>query len=60
MENLIYALYFYVKEKIYEQKSSRQPKPIKITLERHYVNSEEMETIFKRIAEEQITKKSGK
>lgn len=42
------------------QRASRQPKPIKIIVERHYVGTEKMETVFKRIAEEQITKKLRK
>ena len=40
-----------------EQRAGRQPKPTKIIVERHYVGTEKMETVFKRIAEEQITKK---
>ena len=39
------------------QRTHRQPKPTKIIVERHYVGTEKMETVFKRIAEEQITKK---
>lgn len=39
------------------QRVSRQQKPTKIVVERHYVGTEKMETVFKRIAEEQITKK---
>ena len=39
------------------QRTSRQPTPTKIIVERHYVGTEKMETVFKRIAEEQITKK---
>ena len=39
------------------QRASRQQKPTKIVVERHYVGTEKMETVFKRIAEEQITKK---
>lgn len=39
------------------QRASRQQKPTKIVVERHYVGTENMETVFKRIAEEQITKK---
>ncbi len=35
----------------------RQHPPTKIIVERHYVGTEKMETVFKRIAEEQITKK---
>ena len=39
------------------QRANRQLKPTKIIVERHYVGTEKMETVFKRIAEEQITKK---
>ena len=39
------------------QRTYRQPIPTKIIVERHYVSTEKMETVFKRIAEEQITKK---
>lgn len=39
------------------QQASRQQKPTKIVVERYYVGTEKMETVFKRIAEEQITKK---
>ncbi len=39
------------------QRTHRQPTPTKIIVEWHYANTEKMETIFKRIAEEQITKK---
>lgn len=39
------------------QRTRRQQTPTKIIVERHYVGTEKMETIFKRIAEEQITKK---
>ena len=39
------------------QRTHRQPKLTKIIVERHYVGTEKMETVFKRIAEEQITKK---
>ena len=39
------------------QRASRQHQPTKIIVERHYVGTEKMETVFKRIAEEQITKK---
>lgn len=42
------------------QRTHRQPKPTKIIVERHYVGTEKMETVFKRIAEEQITKKLRK
>ena len=40
-----------------QQKATRQRPPTKIIVERHYVGTEKMETVFKRIAEEQITKK---
>ena len=40
-----------------QHRASRQHPPTKIIVERHYVGTEKMETIFKRIAEEQITKK---
>ncbi len=40
-----------------EQRTHRQQIPTKIIVERHYVGTEKMETVFKRIAEEQITKK---
>lgn len=39
------------------QRTPRQPIPTKIIVESHYVDTEKMETVFKRIAEEQITKK---
>ena len=39
------------------QRTHRQLKPTKIIVGRHYVGTEKMETVFKRIAEEQITKK---
>lgn len=39
------------------QRACRQQKPTKIVVESHYVGTEKMETVFKRIAEEQITKK---
>ena len=39
------------------QRATRQHPPTKIIVERHYVGTEKMETVFKRIAEEQITKK---
>lgn len=39
------------------KRASRQQTPTKIIVERHYVGTEKMETVFKRIAEEQITKK---
>ena len=40
-----------------QHRPHRQPTPTKIIVERHYVGTEKMETVFKRIAEEQITKK---
>ncbi len=40
-----------------QQRATRQHPPTKIIVERHYVGTEKMETVFKRIAEEQITKK---
>ena len=40
-----------------QHRAKRQPTPTKIIVERHYVGTEKMETVFKRIAEEQITKK---
>ena len=40
-----------------QQRANRQYPPTKIIVERRYVGTEKMETIFKRIAEEQITKK---
>ena len=40
-----------------EQRATRQHPPTKIIVERHYVGTEKMETVFKRIAEEQITKR---
>ena len=39
------------------QRTTRQHPPTKIIVERHYVGTEKMETVFKRIAEEQITKR---
>ena len=39
------------------QRTHRQQNPPKIIVERHYVGTEKMETVFKRITEEQITKK---
>ena len=39
------------------QRTHRQQTPTKIIVGRHYVGTEKMETVFKRIAEEQITKK---
>lgn len=39
------------------QRTHRQQTPTKIIVEWHYANTEKMETIFKRIAEEQITKR---
>ena len=40
-----------------QHKATRQHPPTKIIVERHYVGTEKMETVCKRIAEEQITKK---
>ena len=40
-----------------QHRATRQHQPTKITVERHYVGTEKMETVFKRIAEEQITKR---
>ena len=45
------------KDKKAGQRATRQHPPTKIIVERHYVGTEKMETVFKRIAEEQITKK---
>lgn len=45
------------KDIITGQRASRQQTPTKIIVERHYVGTEKMETVFKRIAEEQITKR---
>lgn len=39
------------------KRACRQQTPTKIIVERRYVGTEKMETVFKRIAEEQITKK---
>ena len=39
------------------QRTTQQHPHTKIIVERHYVGTEKMETVFKRIAEEQITKK---
>ena len=39
------------------QRTHRQQAPTKIIVERYYVGTEKMETVFKRIAEEQIAKK---
>ncbi|MDE6989546.1 MAG: hypothetical protein K2P42_02710 [Lachnospiraceae bacterium] len=39
------------------QRTHRQQTPTKIIIERHYAGTEKMETIFKQIAEEQITKR---
>ena len=39
------------------QRTHRQQTSTKIIVERHYVGTEKMETVFKRIAEEQITKR---
>ena len=40
-----------------QQRAARQHPPTKIIVERHYVGTEKMETVFRRIAEEQITKR---
>ena len=40
-----------------QHRATRQHPPTKIIVERHYVGTEKMETVFKRIAEEQITKR---
>ena len=40
-----------------QYRATRQHPLTKIIVERHYVGTEKMETVFKRIAEEQITKK---
>ncbi len=40
-----------------QHRATRQHPPIKIIVERHYVGTEKIETVFKRIAEEQITEK---
>ena len=40
-----------------QHRATRQHPPAKIIVERHYVGTEKMETVFRRIAEEQITKK---
>ena len=40
-----------------QHRAIRQHPPTKIIVERHYVGTEKMETVFRRIAEEQITKK---
>ena len=40
-----------------QHRAPRQHPPTKIIVERHYVGTEKMETVFKRIAEEQITKR---
>jgi len=39
------------------QRTHRQPNPTKVIVERHYAGTEKMETVFKRIAGEQIIKK---
>ncbi|MDE7476698.1 MAG: hypothetical protein K2M91_01900 [Lachnospiraceae bacterium] len=36
------------------QRNHRQQTPTKIIVERHYVGTEKMETVFKRIAEEGV------
>ena len=40
-----------------QHRATRQHQPTKITVERHYVGTEKMETVFKRIVGEQITKR---
>ncbi len=40
-----------------QHRATRQHPPIKIIVERHYVGTGKIETVFKRIAEEQITEK---
>ena len=40
-----------------QHRATRQHPPTKIIVERHYIGTEKMETVFKRIAEEQITKR---
>ena len=40
-----------------QHRATRQHPPTKIIVERHYVSTEKMEMVFKRIAREQITKK---
>ena len=40
-----------------QHRTTRQHLPTKIIVERHYVGTEKMETVFKRIAEEQVIKK---
>ena len=40
-----------------QHRATRQHPPTKIIVERHYVGTEKMETVFKRIAGEQITKR---
>ena len=39
-----------------QHRATRQRPPTKIIVERHYAGTEKMETVFKRIAKEQITK----
>ncbi len=45
------------KDKKAGQRATRQHPPTKIIVERYYAGTEKMETVFKRIAREQITKK---
>ncbi len=40
-----------------QHRATRQHPPTKIIVERRYVGTEKMETVFKRIAEEQRTKR---
>ena len=43
-----------------QHRAIQQHPPTKIIVERHYVSTEKMETVFKQIAEEQITKRLRK
>ena len=45
------------KENKAEKRACRKQTPTRIIVERQYVGTEKMETVFKKIAEEQITKK---
>ena len=40
-----------------QHRATRQHPPTKLVAERHYVGTKKMETVFKRIAEQQIAKK---
>ncbi len=42
------------------QQAARQHPFTKIIVEKHYAGTEKMETVFKRIVEEQITKRLGR